>query len=345
MNDCFLRKLKGTFDNSDLLKVGEIRFKALTDNAVISFQFSDSNQQTATAISGTITQTWKNKVLTVTAGSIGTIFSLPDKYKISVLNTSAFAIVGNDIEILDCSPIGTIILDGIYGSYDDENKVSGDITTLLENAKSTIGFINLRNQKVYGSLSPLADNNTLRVLYMTGANVSGQLDDIVNSLIRIIDLTYTQVSGNLSDIAACTSLTELQLPEGVNGDVGSLHNLNALTYFNCFGVYSGDLSQIGSAVTGFVSHNGGTFSWTSRATTSTIFSIGRNTNYLGNPINLGNSLDTFLGNIVNCTMPSRAVKINVAGTESGNTATLAAALKTKISSQSGSTLTVNGTSY
>lgn len=341
MNNCLTKELKGTFDNSDLLKVGEIRFKALIDNASVQFSFSDREQQTATAISGTITQTWENKILTVTGVTAGTVFSLPDKYKIAQLNTSSFSIVGNDIEILDYSPIVVCILDNIYGNYNDDNKVTGDITSLFENA-TTIEFVTLRGQNIHGNLSPLQSNNTMKVMYLAGQDIEGNLSDINSSIIRIIDFTGTKITGNLSDIATKTALQEIQLPDGVNGDVANLQNLSALTFFNCYGEYYGDLSQVGAALKFFVSGKGGSFSWTTRPTTSTIFSIGTNTNYVGNGINLGSYLDTYLANIVNCTNSTSAMKINIAGIESANTASLALALKTKISAVGGSFLVING---
>lgn len=340
MNDCLLKKLKGSFDNGNLLKIGEIRFKALVNNASIQFQFSDRQQQTATAISGTITQAWSSGVLTVTGTTAGTVFSIPDKYKIKFISSVNMAIVGNDTDILNYSPFEVFILDN-QGSYDDDNKVTGDITAILE--KTTLTFINLRNQKTTGSISPLANNNIMVRVILPYQDMSGQLSDIVSTAIKAINLPGTQVSGNLSDIASKTLLEELRVPENVSGDVSNLPN--SLVDFEGAGNYSGDLSQVSSVLKNFVSHAGGSFSWTTRPTTSTIFSIGRATNYMGTGINLGSYLDTYLTNIVNCTLSSSAMKINIAGTESGNTATLAAALKTKISAVSGSTLTINGTSY
>lgn len=346
MKNCFVKNLKGSFNNDDLLGIGEIRFKAVRHgvDSGIQFQFSDRTNHPVTCVSGTIvSQTFSGITLAVVVTE-GTIISVENKYLISSIMTDSMTIVGGDIESLlySADNLGTMTFDNGMGYYNySEEYIEGDITPLFEKfANSTT----VRNQKIHGSIDGL-QGKSIVILQLSGnKNIKGSLAKITSPTIRILNLMGTQVTGNLSDIQNRASLQEFYVPEGVNGSIDTLSTLPTLFVFTGYGFYSGDLSSLPSTMKFFISGAGGTFTWSNvRPAASNMFSIGRNTNYLGTGINLGADLDTFLGNIVNCALPNSAVKINVNGTETSSTNALAAALKAKIQQGiSGGFLMING---
>ncbi|OIW07837.1 hypothetical protein TanjilG_32693 [Lupinus angustifolius] len=123
----------------------------------------------------------------------------------------------------------------------DGNLLEGPIPNGFGTEMSSIEVLSLSLNKLQGEVpASLGNICTLRELYLSGNNLSGELSRIVQSFSRcnrhifqILDLSYNQIAGALPDLSILSSLRELDLsnnqligemPKGI----GLMYELEAL---------------------------------------------------------------------------------------------------------------------
>ena len=235
MGKCLVTKLDGSTNNSDLLRIGEMRIKiskvsnptATTQCFVISFlkdtkleiigdgYFTDSS----------LSQN-KGKNLTITAGISTEVYVSNNDIEVAVLDRYAITSLmvksgynGNISFNIDCLKYSTSINTIYLGS----TQVSGDIAALKN--LTALTTIYLGSTQVSGDIAALKNLTALTTIYLSSTQVSGDIAALKNlTALTTISMSSTQVSG---DIAALKNLTALTIMEfknvtGLRGDMGTL---------------------------------------------------------------------------------------------------------------------------
>ena len=320
MGNCLVTKLKGSINNDELLKLGEIRVytsPVASPNEYtqrVNVQGSEITDVFILKENGSYAGTFIDSSLSPLPGeaaykttneyvffiSNGADFSIANKYHLQyfMVNSSSGDNVTVDINQLDYSV--ELILVDLQGSG-----VTGDLSSFIGKGKTALTSLSLKNTSVKGLLSDFSVCSALKTITITGST----------------DIT---------------------------GTVEGLANNNSLEEINTIGntTIGGEMSALPKNFKTLRSQYQNYWSWsspTARPTTSSIFSIYGY--FTDSPVELGPDLDNCLQNLAICTMPSTSVTICLRGDASANTAAYAAALKRVISAVSGSTLIVNGTTY
>ena len=252
MEKCLVTKLNGSSNNSNLLRIGEMRIKfnkvsnptAITQCVIIKVSrvtkleiigdgyFTDSS----------LAQN-KGKNLTITASTNNEVY-----------------VSNSDIElaILDKYAIMNISVKANYNgnvSFDiDSLKYSTPLTTLY-----------LTNMPVYGDISALKDLTALTILGGNNTQISGDIAALKDlTALTILDLAFTQLSGDISALKNLTNLNTLRFTNtNVSGDIINLKNLTKVTsmeFKNVTGL-TGDMGTLPDNIL-FFTGGSGKFTWT-----------------------------------------------------------------------------------
>ena len=238
MEKCLVTKLNGSSDNSELLKVGEMRMKIskaeIPTNEAQGFSISVNKPVTLEIIGeGYFT----DKTLTENKG------------KTLVLNTgnNEILVSNNDIEIaiLDKYSITGLSKNYQSGPIDGCNNISINLSDLKYSLELTNLF--LTNTQVSGDIVNLKNLTKLTNLALSSTQVSGDIVNLKNlTELTNLFLTNTQVSGDIEGLKNLTKLTNLALNDTqVSGDIVNLKNLTELTNLysdNC--KVSGDIVNL-----------------------------------------------------------------------------------------------------
>ncbi len=240
--DCLVTKLKGTVDDTSLLKMGEMRLKksmvSSWNDKVQSFVIAFNEPVTLSIIGdgyftdkeGTAN---KGKDLSISAGSSVSVYvsngdfeiSIPNKYAISRFNFNS----GEGDDTLDA----------------EMNKSkSFDVASL--NYSNDLAYLSLVNTGAYGDARgwnfPMLENAYL-----------GNLDIVLNTkaigtfkLVKDVIGAELNIDGDISELSGLTAIQTLTLPQtDISGDIASLSGLDTLLVLNlnnCASVY-GSLSS------------------------------------------------------------------------------------------------------
>ena len=250
MNKCLVTKLNGSSNNSELLRLGEMRIKILkvqnpTDHTQ-GFSLGFNKPVTLEIVSDgyftdkTLTEN-KGKKITLDAG----------------LN-SIWVNGTHDVEIaiLDKYSL-TQILFYYIGEASD---------TYANNIKFNI--------------ADLKYSNALTNISMDGSQVSGNIGDLKSlTALTTLSLFNSQVSGNIGDLKSLTALTKLFLSNAqipITGDIGVLSVMSKCEEMTLqYGRFTGDLATT-PALCRFISFThdkGSVLTWSTRPSTARIIAM------------------------------------------------------------------------
>ena len=246
MEKCLVTKLNGSSDNSELLRVGEMRMKI--SKAEIP---TDLTQGLNISVSKTVT-------LEIIGDGYFTDKNLTDnKGKTLALNTNAnnIWVSNNDVEIAILDKYSITGLNKNYqgGNSDGCNNISINLSDLKYSLK-------------------------LSYLFLAYTQVSGDIANLKNlTALTYLNLDNTQVSGDIANLKNLTALNYLYISSSdqVSGDVEVLSGMKNIIHIHLKkGTFTGDLSKIPDSCK-FISFStsNATFSWTNRPSTAYILAI------------------------------------------------------------------------
>ena len=242
MKKCFITKLKGSSDNSELLKLGEMRIKIAkvgTPTYLTQGFAMAANKPVTLEIIGEGYFTDRNLT--------------ENKGKTLVLNDDNHEdiwVSNNDLEIaiLDKYSIKSIDSRVSYGEAYGKNKF---INIADLKYSSGLEFLSLYDIQISGDTADLKNLTALTYIQLSGTQISGDLADLKNlTALTSLDFSYTKISGYIADLRNLTALTSLALANTkISGNMADLRNLTALTFIQLSGTQiSGDLGVLSGMV-------------------------------------------------------------------------------------------------
>ena len=297
MNKCLVTKLNGSSDNSELLRLGEMRIeilkvqnptehtqgfslgfnKPVTMEIVNDGYFTDKtlteNKGKKITLDASVNNVWVNGTHDVEIAILGkySLINILYFYQGEVPSSRyANNIKFNISDFKYSTALTSLDLGG--------TQVSGNISDLK--ALTALTILNLPGTQVSGNISDLKTLTALTSLDLSGTQVSGNISDLKTlTALTNLNLSNTQVSGNISDLKTLTALTNLRLSNTqmpLTGDIGELSVLQKCTYMTIkYSKLTGDLATI-PALCRFVSFyndKGSVFTWGTRPSTSKIIAI------------------------------------------------------------------------
>ena len=242
MGKCLVTKLNGVVDNSNLLKIGELRIKIvsapnpskLTQGMNLQFTeptevsivgdgyFTDEN---LSANYGK-TKTISSERFFVSNGNYD--LSIKNKYKVSLLSAVNRNVKGDNIGNYKSININELKYSNSLIWIDAFNP-EGDISA-FKNALN-LGFVGFSTTNVTGDISAFSKNTALTNLYLDNTNVTGDISAFSNNTaLTNLYLNNTNVTGDISAFSKNTALTNLYLDNtNVTGDISAFSNNTALT--------------------------------------------------------------------------------------------------------------------
>ena len=303
MGKCLITKLNGSTNNSDLLRIAEMRIKFhKVSNPTATTQCLEINalRDTKLEIIGdgyftdsSLSQN-KGKNLTIAANVNTGVYvsnndvevAVLDKYAITALKVKSGYKGGMSFNI-DCLKYSTSInyiflrstnisgdISGLKNltalTYFDitDTQVSGDISGLKN--LTALTSLNMSDTQVSGDISGLKNLTALTSLNMSDTQVSGDISGLKNlTNLSILGGNNTQISGDIANLKNLTALTSLNMSDTqVSGDIANLKNLTALTrieFKNVTGL-TGDMGTLPDSILFFTGGNGN-FTWTTSSRT------------------------------------------------------------------------------
>ena len=301
MGKCLITKLNGTVNNTNLLKVGEIR---------IHIKKVDS----PTTASQTLGLSFaKDATLTIIGDGYFTDKTLTENKGKTLTTPFTSVFVSNgDFDIAmqskyDCTRItpyyaGQVEAHITYNKIIniDDLKYSINLTTLYMNGKGTTG-----------NLSSLSNLTNLTSIGLSNTSVTGNIESLKDlKLLSELNLSDTNIMGNLSSISSLTNLKQLYLfnlsGSTLTGDISALKNMVNLTNVSFLkSTLTGNLSTIPAKCSLISASPTSNFTWTNRDSTAKILSI------IGNPT-IAN-IDKMLQDQAACVASTSGGKIEVIG--------------------------------
>ena len=255
MNKCLVTKLNGSSNNSELLRLGEMRMKILKVSSP-----TDHTQGFSLGFN-------KSATLEIVSDGYFTDKTLTEnKGKRITLNAGI-----NDIWVNGNSDVEIAILDKYSLTYINrsyQGEVSGSVY----------------GDNVKFNISDLQYSTALTILSLSSTQVSGDIANLKNlTALTSLGLSYTQVSGDIANLKSLTALTSLGLSNKLvpfTGDIGQLSTLSNCEYVDLnYSKLTGDLSVLPykCRYSSFMNDKGSVFTWsTRRPSTAKIIAIGGN---------------------------------------------------------------------
>ena len=248
MVKCLVTKLNGSSNNSELLKLGELRIGiskvASPSEWTQSFSLKCNKDITLEIIgdgyfTGSNLSENKGKKLTIIASpDTSTPFyvsngdfklSILDKYSITALGN--YAIYKDEFVNVPLDNKSISDIDVLKYSKDItslnllKSRVSGDIAALRTLTKLT--YINFDNTEVSGDITNLAALTKLTSLNLVATKVSGDIANFKNmTLLTTLGIYGTKVSGDIANLKGLTKLNARLNLTGLNlsGNIGDIPN-------------------------------------------------------------------------------------------------------------------------
>lgn len=308
MKNCLLTELKNTVEDNELLKLGEIRAKYVSNST--NNNINSINSQEVQIISGnahfsesedTIIQL-RPKVYTslnMTDNSqVGSIISIPDKYSLTQLRLNGYTLYPEQIKYLnnllqlhfdsesdyDLSFLSSFKNQLTFLTFGTKSKASGDVKHIVNALKQT------EQNNVYFNFS------------VAQQNIEGDVsifNSIASSLIGCPYFYYTSMHGDISGIlnscntqlsANCTNANII-----VDFDVYNIKPTEPKLYYSR-GLVKGDISKMSPLAYGLHGRIGSKCGWSnSSGRSADSYIIG-----MDYPIDFGNDLDNMLINQAKC---------------------------------------------
>jgi hypothetical protein len=280
MRKCLVTKLNGSSNNSNLLRIGEMRIKfnkVSNPTEITQCVILNVSRDTKLEIIGegyftdsSLVQN-KGKNLTILANVITEVYvsnndielAILDKYAITSISVKA-NYNGNlsfDIESLKYSTSITYL-------YFANTSISGDISAL--NNLTALTGIDLTNIKVCGDISALNNLTALTNFRAGNTNINGDIKALKNlTSLTNINFTNTQVTGDIKALKNLTSLTNINFTNtNISGDISNLKNLTKvikMEFKNVTGL-TGDMGTLPDNIL-FFTGGSGMFTWTTSSRT------------------------------------------------------------------------------
>ena len=258
MAKCLVTKLKGSVDNNELLRIGEMRIKVES----VDSQTKDTQgfgvaftEPTTVEIVGdgyfTDNNLTENKGKSMVVPSLqgvivsqATTVAIRNKYKLLQLN--AFIPSGSPYGKNKVLNIDDLKYSTSLSSLNLTNmQASGDIASLK--SLTSLSTLVLRFTQVSGDISNLQNLTALTSLDVSSTNISGDIANLKNlTALTSLILSATKVEGDIANLKNLTALTNLDIARtNISGDIANLQNLTALNklYINNTQL-SGDITNI-----------------------------------------------------------------------------------------------------
>ena len=241
MGKCLVTKLNGAVDNSNLLKIGELRIKIVSaPNPSKLTQGMDLQFTEPTEVSIVGDGYFTDENLSANYGKVKTItnerffisngnyeLSIKNKYKVSLISG-----INRNVSGVNDGKYKSINIDGLKYSnsltWMDIATAEGNISA-FKNAISLL-YVALNNTNVTGDISAFANNTQLSTLYLNNTNVTGDISAFANNTqLSTLHLDNIKITGNISAFANNTQLSTLNLNNtNVTGDISAFENMTKL---------------------------------------------------------------------------------------------------------------------
>ena len=258
MGKCLVTKLNGAVDNSNLLKIGELRIKIVSAPNPSKFTQGMSLQFTEpTEVSIVGDGYFTDENLSANYGKVKTItnerffisngnyeLSIKNKYKVSLLSSVNRNTNGNNIGYYKSIDINELKYSNSLTWIDAFNP-EGDISA-FKNALNLV-FVGFSSTNVTGDISAFSNNTALANLYLDSTNVTGDISAFSNNTaLTSIKINNTNVTGDISAFKNMTKLKTLNVNyTSVYGDIGSFRNCNlSIINISNVGNLTGDFAKL-----------------------------------------------------------------------------------------------------
>ena len=266
MAKCLVTKLNGSCNNTNLLRIGEMRMKILKVSKPTEhtqgFSIGVNNNVTLEIVSNgyftdkTLTEN-KGKNITINVGVTSVWVSGNNDVEIAILNKYSLTslasfylgeassdVYGKNIE-LDIS--GLKYSTALTSLVLQDTQASGDIANLKN--LTALTSINIQNTKISGDIANLNNLTALTSISLSNTQVSGDIANLKNlTALTSISLSNTQASGDIANLKNLTALTSISIQNTqISGDIANLKNLTALTSINLYNAQvplTGDIGQL-----------------------------------------------------------------------------------------------------
>ena len=245
MGKCLVTKLNGAVDNSNLLKIGELRIKiASAPNPSKFTQGMDLHFTEPTEVSIVGDGYFTDENLSANYGKIKTInserffisngnydLSIKNKYKVSLLSSVNRNVNGNNIGNYKSINIDELKYSNSLTWIDAFNP-EGDISA-FKNALELV-FVGFSSTNVTGDISAFSNNTALTNLYLNNTNVTGDISAFSNNTaLTNLYLNNTNVTGDISAFSNNTALTAIKVNNtNITGDIMAFKNMTKLNVLN-----------------------------------------------------------------------------------------------------------------
>ena len=245
MGKCLVTKLNGAVDNSNLLKIGELRIKIVSaPNPSKLTQGMDLQFTEPTEVSIVGDGYFTDENLSANYGKVKTItnerffisngnyeLSIKNKYKVSLISG-----INRNVSGVNDGKYKSINIDGLKYSnsltWMDIATAEGNISA-FKNAISLL-YVALNNTNVTGDISAFANNTQLSTLYLNNTNVTGDISAFENmTKLAILEINNTSVHGDIGVFRNCL-LKEIRIAN-VGNLTGDFAKLPAKCYYIALG--------------------------------------------------------------------------------------------------------------
>ena len=310
MSKCLVTKLNGSSNNSELLRLGEMRIgisKVDSPNHWTQGFNIIVNKLTVLEIIGDghftdVNLTANNgKKITLNPNVAQNVYVSNGNFEVAVLDKYALVSIWD----YDTYSEGN-------STYSQKNKSISDIgffkySTALTN-------ISLVNTQISGDIANLKNLTALTSLSISSKNISGDIANLKNlTTLTRLKLPNTQVSGDIANLKTLTSLTSLELSNTqipLTGEISALSTLSKCKTMSLqFSKLTGDLAILPDAccLVSLYFDKGSVFTWSTRQSSAYIISLGQ--------ASLSSNVDKMLQDQAQCQIASTTNKIiSVTGT-------------------------------
>ena len=275
MGKCLITKLNGSVNNSELLKIGELRIN-----------FGKVQNPTKENRSLNIKVNKESKVELIGDGYFTDENLGANKGKSLLLspNTNNYIYISNNDVAISISD--KYALTGIFHqAVEYPWNASGDKSHIkynLEDLKYSAALTNLsaKSANISGDISALTNLTALVTMDLSNTQISGDIANLKTlTALTSMSLSNTQVSGDIANLKTLTALTSMNLSNMQNPLTGNISNLKSLT--KCtdikldYSKLTGDLATLPASCrfVSFYKDKGSTFTWTTRSSSAKIIAI------------------------------------------------------------------------
>ena len=231
MENCLVTKLKGVVNNSDLKKLGVLRFEV----DVTSIERSN-------VIHCNINNYCKFKIVSGPEG--GQIMKVGTSEALDVPKGTEF-FLDNSLDMYYFSKIGKYVIEITNKYYITNFEIKHNVSILLNDMKylSTLGRTFLHGEKVIGNFNDLLtsdmtymnlDNRTANNQYVSAETIVGDISKIANtSMVTFISEYCNGITGNLSSLSSHSTLSTLVI-NNVNKITGKISDITSIPHLSNF---------------------------------------------------------------------------------------------------------------